>query len=210
MTSSSSPREEESVPEQPQGTPVDAETLSRSLQLLIDTAAEQGRDWKLIDALLVTLTDCIEEGGEDVLEPPDSAHPGRRLRPGYRARIKVVVDSLSDDEAADLLGIGTRQLRRRAQDGGLYFFTVGKRRRYPAWQFDERCGVLPGIHALILAIPKDWRPEKAHSFMTTLEAGLDIHGEPIAPSTWLIIGLDPARIEELIRDAEENQGSGIG
>lgn len=184
-------------------TPVDAETVSRSLQALIKTAAEQGRDYKLIDAIFLTLTAVIAESGEDVLASYDSTSSMRRLRPEYRARIEAVIDSLSDDEVADFLSIGTRQVRRRAQMNELYFFVVGKRRRYPAWQFDERLGTLPGLRGVVQEIPTDWGPERVRSFMTTLAPGLKVRGEPITPQTWLIVGLDPLRIAELIQDEAE-------
>lgn len=200
MRSEARPEESSHEAEQRAWTPLDAETVSRSLQALIETAAEQGRDYKLIDAIILTLTAFIAESGEDVLAPSDSASSTRRLRPEYRARIEAVVDSLSDDEVSSFLSIGTRQVRRRAQMSELHFFVVGKRRRYPAWQFNERLGVLPGLRGVVQEIPKEWGPERTQSFMTTLETGLKIHGEPITPQTWLIVGLDPVRIAELIQD----------
>lgn len=190
-------------------TPVDAETVSRSLQALIETAAEQGRDYKLIDAIFLTLTAFIAESGEDVLAPSDSASSTRRLRPRYRARIEAVIDSLSDDEVSDFLSIGTRQVRRLAQMNELYCFVVGKRRRYPAWQFDEHLGVLPGLRDVVQEIPKDWSPERVRSFLTTLKTGLKVHGESIAPRTWLIVGLDPVRISKLMQDEAETDEEAI-
>nr|WP_017201822.1 helix-turn-helix domain-containing protein [Microbacterium barkeri] len=180
--------------------------LEASLRGLFDAAAEQGRDWKLIDALLITMTEMVSERGEDVLAPTTAERPERRLRPEFRARIEAVVDSLSDDEAADFLGIGTRQLRRRAQAGRLYFFPVGRRRRYPAWQFDGRLGLLPGVNEVIAAIPASWRAHKTNAFISTLEAGLTIRGEPITPRMWLAIGLGPAAVIEMIQHAEGNDG----
>ncbi|MEV7608526.1 helix-turn-helix domain-containing protein [Microbacterium sp. NPDC089320] len=187
-------------------TQADADTVSESLNLLIETAAEQGRDAKLVSALLTTMTAFIADRGADVLAPPDPDHPERRLRPEFRARIDAVVDSLSDDETAAFLGIGVRQVRRRAHEGALYFFTVGKRRRYPAWQFDELLGVLPGLRDILRAIPEDWTPERAQLFMSGVGAELRIADEPIAPRTWLVVGLDPMEIVNLIREGTEQSG----
>lgn len=180
--------------------------LESSLQGLFDAAVEHGRDWKLIDALLITMTEMVSERGEDVLTPISTERPERRLRPEFRARIEAVVDSLSDDEAADFLGVGTRQLRRRAQSGGLCFFPVGNRRRYPAWQFDERLGLLPNVNEVIAAIPATWSPHRTNAFMSTLEAGLTIRGEPITPRTWLAIRLGPAAVIEVIQNDERTDG----
>lgn len=187
-------------------TQVDADTVSKSLNHLIETAAEQGRDGKLVSALLTTMTAFIAERGADILAPPDPEDSRRRLRPEFRARIDAVVDSLSDDETAAFLDIGTRQVRRRAHEGALYFFTVGKRRRYPAWQFDELLGVLPGLRDILRAIPEDWTPERLQQFMAGFDAGLTIAGKPIAPRTWLVVGLDPMEIVDLIREDTERDG----
>lgn len=204
MTSAGESEGNESDTKSERGSPVDVEIASRALQQLMEMAEENGRDWKLIDALLITLTSFLEEG-PDVLAPPGPEDPRRRLRPEYRARVEVVVESLSDDETAHFLGIGPRQVRRRAHEGALYYFTVGKRRRYPAWQFDERLGVLPWLPGLIRNIPGEWSPERTHRFMTGLETDLKIAGGPIAPRTWLMAGLDPSDIIDLFRtDGEQN------
>ncbi len=184
---------------------VSPEEIAASLSHLFEVAAEQGRDWKLIDALLITITEFISEKGRDVLTPIDSSHPEQRLRPEFKARIKAIVDSFSDDEAAAFLGIGTRQVRRRARNRSLFFFTVGNRRRYPAWQFDERVGIVPGVRDVVLAIPDGWRPEQNHAFMTSVALELDLRGERITPHIWLVEGCDPARIVDLIRDREQSQ-----
>lgn len=206
MTSADEHQQHATGAESEPWTQVDADTVSKSLQLFLDTAAEQGRDWKLVSALLITMTAFIGERGADVLAPPGSENSRRRLRPEFRARIEAVVDSLSDDEAADFLGVGTRQLRRRAQHGGLCFFPVGNRRRYPAWQFDERLGLLPHLNDVIAAVPSTWTPQMTNAFMTTLEAGLKIQGENLTPRTWLAIGLDPVAVVEMIRNDDENDG----
>lgn len=200
MTSADEPEAPGTSTEPEPWTPVDAETVLNSVHRLIETAAKQGRDGKLVSALLTTMTAFIADGGADVLAPPDAEGSRRRLRPAYRARIEAVVDSLSDDEAAAFLGIGTRQVRRRAHQGALYFFTVGWRRRYPAWQFHERLGVLPGLKKVLGAIPEEWTPERAQYFMTSFETGLKIADEPIEPRTWLILGLGPSEVADLIRE----------
>lgn len=46
-----------------------------------------------------------------------------------------MIDSWSDDETADHLLVGLRQVRRLAQRGELVFFLVNRKRRYPVWQF---------------------------------------------------------------------------
>lgn len=206
MTSASEPHEHAARAESEPWTQVDADTVSRSLSQLIETVAEQGRDGKLVSALLTTMTAFIADRGADVFAPPDPEDSGRRLRPEFRARIDAVVNSLSDDETAAFLGIGVRHVRRRAHEGALYFFTVGKRRRYPVWQFDELLGVLPGLRDILRAIPEDWTPERIQLFMSGFGAELKIADKPIAPRTWLVVGLDPTEIVILIREGTEQNG----
>ncbi|MEW2010999.1 hypothetical protein AB0300_16135 [Microbacterium sp. NPDC078814] len=169
-------------------------TVVQSVGKLVGAAASTGRDWKLVDALLRTVTRVILERGEAALVTVDEEGAKRRLHPDVAEHINAVIDSFSDDEAAALLGVGTRQLRRRAQGGGMYYFTVGKRRRYPAWQFDNRAGLLPGLQQIAATIPSGWRPETTRSVMESFDTKLAIHGEPVTPCEWLLLGLDPAVI----------------
>lgn len=199
-----------------------ASSFSNSIQRLIDEAVEQGRDGKLIVALFVTLTEFIAERGADVVslesgilspgEPDDEGQEEAsdeepssrlRLRPEYRAHIEALIDSFSDDETAWFLGIGVRQVRRRAQSGDLHFFTVGKRRRYPTWQLDSRYGTAPGIRDVAHAVPTSWSPARTQRFLTTLESGLELHGKPITPVAWLRAGGDASRIIRLIEQIED-------
>lgn len=191
----------------------DIETTLTAFKGLVQTAADTGRDWKLVDALLRTMIEMVLEAGDDVLSPPQtrphesnprqdvitgetepSTPQVRRLRPVYRLRIQAVVDSWSDDEAADFLMVGTRQVQRRAQRGDLYYFHVNRKRRYPVWQFDRRFGVLPGIREVGPMLPSTWRPERVYDFMTSRAAALN----QLTPAQWLLATRDPSCIVELI------------
>ena len=105
-----------------------------------------------------------------------------------------------------MLGIGTRQLRRRAQHGALYFFRVGKRRRYAAWQFDSGLGILPELHEVVQGIPETWPPARVQQFVTGTETALRVGDELLTPRTWLLIGLDATSVVALIpKDAEHDE-----
>lgn len=175
------------------------ESTMPAVQRLFDTAAAQGRDLKLVVALLNTIVRLVTEKGTDVLVPPDSEKSRRRMRPEIRAHILAIIDSFSDDEAARFLGIGTRQVRRRAQQGLLHFFTVGNKRRYGTWQFDDRYGVLPRSGNVIASIPSEWSPEDVASFMTTPQVALDVRGLRLTPRTWLVLGLEPTWVVDILR-----------
>lgn len=111
-----------------------------------------------------------------------------------RERIRCVVDSWSDDETADYLRIGLRHVRRLAQGGTLYYFLVGKKRRYPVWQFGGSRGTLMGTKHLAAMFPKSWRPEDVYGFMTTHTSQLG----SATPAQWLLLNRDLSQVARLI------------
>ena len=199
-----------------EGDPVsheDFDSVLDEFRRLVQVAADTGRDWKLIDALLRTIVQLVRETGGDVFDasemqaserraksgeepsPADEAdEPRRRLRPQFRLRLESVIDSWSDDETADYLMIGQRQVQRRARKGELYFFLVDRKRRYPVWQFDRFCGVLGGVAEVGRAIPESWSHERVYEFMTTRSTVLKL----VTPAQWLLMKEDPEYIIEAI------------
>lgn len=180
---------------------------------LAQTAADTGRDWKLVDALLQTTIELVLETEGDLFitndpqvsemaisgdaEPSHAeagAEPRLRLRPEYRLRLEAVIDSWSDDETAGFLMISPRQVQRRAKQGTLYYFLVNRKRRYPLWQFDRFCGVLEGISQLGQAFPDSWPAERVYAFMTTQSPAL----KSVTPAQWLLMKRDPGQITSAI------------
>lgn len=190
----------------------DFDSVLDEFRRLVQVAADTGRDWKLIDALLQTMVQLVRETSGDVFDtsevrapqsgtksgeeasPANEAKPRRRLRPEYRLRLEAVIDSWSDDETADYLLIGLRQVQRRARAGELYYFLVNRKRRYPVWQFDRFCGVLGGVADVGRAIPESWSHERVYEFMTTRSTVLKL----VTPAQWLLMKQDPDSIMEAI------------
>lgn len=131
--------------------------------------------------------DCEHIRDENAVEAPlDGAERGsQRMRPEFRDRLEAVIDSFSDDEAADFLQVGARQVQRLARNGTLWFFTVHHRRRYPMWQFGYNGSILPGLPRLISVLPTGWTPEDTHRFMITRSPRLTHNGHPTSPHTWM-------------------------
>lgn len=190
-----------------------------SLRELVQAAADTGRDWKLIDALVRTMIDLVLETDGDLFtstgssndtnaaaDPKGSAAateaPRLRLRTEYRLRLEAVIDSWSDDETADFLMIGTRQVRRRAEQGKLYFFLVNRKRRYPVWQFDQPCGVVEGVAHVGRALPPSWPVERVYAFMTTRSARL----QQVTPAQWMLMKRDIGAIVASIGDFRSTLG----
>lgn len=175
---------------------------------LVQVAAATGRDWKFVDALLHTMVDLVLQTHGDLFvsaETPSETsaadiataapaetptEPRLRVRPEYRLRLEAVIDSWSDDETADFLRIGARQVRRRAQHGALYYFVVNRKRRYPVWQFDRVCGVLEGVAQVGMALPRSWSAERVYTFMTSQDPALAL----VTPVQWLFLKRDPNSI----------------
>ncbi len=194
------------------------DSVLEAFRRLVQAAADSGRDWKLVDAILRTMIELVLETEGDLFisaKTPASAtsttsnvratptvspaEPVLRLRPEYRLRLEAVIDSWSDDETADFLMIGARQVRRRAQNGTLYYFLVNRKRRYPVWQFDRSCGVLQGVAQVGRALPGSWSTERVYAFMTSRSPALN----QITPAQWLLLKRDTKPIVTAINNLSE-------
>lgn len=115
-------------------------------------------------------------------------------------RLNVSSATLSAAEVAALLGIDASRVRHRRAAGGLYAFIVGGKRRYPIWQFtgDVLQPVLPGLAALIKAIPEDMQLASVQSFMSTPQASLSSNGEPLTPGEWLKQDGNPQGVVDIL------------
>lgn len=192
----------------------DFDSVLDEFRRLVQVAADTGRDWKLIDALLQAIVQLVHETRGDVfdtsevrasapstksnMESSSNEEAGKpRLRYAYRLRLEAVIDSWSDDETADYLLIGLRQVQRRTRAGELYYFLVNRKRRYPVWQFDRFCGVLGGVADVGRAIPGSWPPERVYEFMTTRSSALEL----VTPAQWLLMKRAPGAIVTAIGGA---------
>ncbi|CAH0123714.1 hypothetical protein SRABI98_00029 [Microbacterium sp. Bi98] len=190
--------------------------LIEPFNLLVEAAVATHRDWKLVAALLEVTVELLSKHPVDLFQPteqPQDALPRRdgsrdsegasasqkqRLNQPYRDRIEAVIDSWSDDETAWHLRVGLRQIRRRAQRGELYYFEIARKRRFPIWQFNDPCGVLPRPSDIARSAPRGWRPEHLYRFMTAPHPDLEFDDRLLSPSQWLRLGLPSERITFLI------------
>lgn len=192
----------------------DLDSVLSAFSRLVQAAADTGRDWKLVEALLQTIVELVLESRGDVFDASEAQEESAprtkssvdsssteeadkrrlRLRPAYRLRLEAIIDSWSDDETADYLLIGLRQVQRRAREGELYYFLVNRKRRYPVWQFDRFCGVLGGVAEVAREIPESWSHERVYEFMTTRSTVLKL----VTPAQWLLMKQDPESIIEAI------------
>ncbi|MEU5694486.1 DNA-binding protein [Actinosynnema sp. NPDC020468] len=118
-----------------------------------------------------------------------------------RARSVVAHAVLRDSaltvaEAARQLGVDTSRVRHRLGVGRLVGWKDRGSWRLPAWQFSG-AGVLPGLEAVLAAVPTDQPPLAVAGFMTTDQEDLVVAGVPVSPRDWLLAGGEPSRVTAL-------------
>lgn len=115
------------------------------------------------------------------------------------ALISVVAMSFTVEQVAVALGIHPSLVRRRIRDASLAAIRVGRANRLPSWQFTDDLVPLPGLRAVLAALPRHLHPLGFLGFMTTPQPELEIDGNPVAPRVWLASGGDPELIVDLAR-----------
>lgn len=117
-----------------------------------------------------------------------------------KTRLEVVGSSLSSEEVAKKLGIKDSSVRHRALSKTLYSFQIGRKLRYPTWQFtnDPNQPVLPHLRELVEALPTDMHAASVQGFMTTPQVDLPMDDEPTTPIAWLQIGNDVQDVIDIL------------
>lgn len=98
-------------------------------------------------------------------------------------------------EAAEILGVDSSRVRHRLAAGRLAGWK-DQGWRLPSWQFTPD-GVLPGLEAVLKAVPQDQPPLVVAAFMNTPQPDLVINGKPVAPRQWLLAHGDPKPVAAL-------------
>lgn len=111
-------------------------------------------------------------------------------------------ESLSVAQAAKLLMVDGSRVRHRVRDQALYAFKIGGGLRLPTWQF-HRHDSLPGLRAVLAALPADLHPLEVAGFMTSADIDLTVDHEPTSPRDWLLDGGDLRVVVELLEHLDE-------
>jgi hypothetical protein len=127
--------------------------------------------------------------------------PRRGDEADHRARAVAAQAVLRDSaltvaDAADTVGVDTSRIRHRLLARRLSGWKERGGWRLPAWQFAST-GVLPGLEAVLAAIPEDQPPLVVAAFMTVPQPELPINGDPVTPRQWLLAGGDPGAVATL-------------
>lgn len=110
-------------------------------------------------------------------------------------------ESLSVEQVAKLLLVDGSRVRHRVRDRALYAFKIGAGLRLPTWQF-ERDEAIPGLRAVLAALPAELHPLEVAGFMTTPDPDLAVADEPTSPRDWLAGGGDVAVVVELAKQLD--------
>ncbi len=142
-------------------------------------------------------------GGElQVLEryPSASREQVSRALARSAGRRQAVIDaSLTVGEAAERFGVGTSRIRQRVGERTLYAVKSGRSWRLPAWQFTQR-GEVPGIAAVIRALPAETDLIEVDGFLTSRNVDLVVDDVAVTPLEWLGAGHDPGPVARVAAD----------
>ncbi len=137
---------------------------------------------------------ALAETGLD-LSPRRDDEPDSRA-PSVAAHAVLAESSLTVAEAARRLGVDPSRIRHKLADRRLTGWKDQGGWRLPSWQFGER-GALPGLDAVLAAVPDDQPALVVAAFMNTEQADLQIGGRPATPRQWLLAGGDPGPVAAL-------------
>jgi hypothetical protein len=123
----------------------------------------------------------------------------------YRATAeyaKLINDSYTVGQAADLLGVNTSRIRQRliGEPRTLYGIKFGKGWRIPRFQFQGRRPV-PGIETVLPRMPANLHPVAVHRWFTSPNPDLTSADQaPMSPLDWLRVGNPPGAVADLATD----------
>jgi hypothetical protein len=149
-------------------------------------------------------TAALTAGGAD-LRPRGAEEPAPRSETAatYGA---LLAGALTVGQAAALLKVDASRVRHRLAEGSLYGIRLRTAWRLPAFQFQTDGGVVPGMDAILAAVPHDLHPVALWRWLTTPLADLadlaDLEdgGSPLSPLDWLAGGGPPAVVAAVAGD----------
>jgi len=138
--------------------------------------------------------EALTEAGLD-LSPRREGEPDPRART-IAAHAVLADSSLSAGDAARTLGVDPSRIRHKLAARRLAGWKDQSGWRLPAWQFTGG-GTLPGLDAVLAAVPEDQPALVVAAFMTTPQDDLVISGERVTPRQWLLAGGSPEPVAAL-------------
>lgn len=117
--------------------------------------------------------------------------------------VALVHDSITVRELANRLGVDDSRIRHRIGDRALYAHKMGRQLRVPLWQFDDSGQPIPGLRAVLAAMPEGLHPLEVAGFMTNPQPELDVEDVDVSPREWLLAGGDVTPVVSLAEGINE-------
>ncbi len=134
----------------------DGRRLRASVAAVVNDASDTERD-RLESAVTADSTDDLDESFWGAAPGPVAASQAlfADLRDQFAQRRRLAAESISRDEAAELLGVSPQSITSKLGAGKLVGIKAGREWRLPAWQFspDDPSGVLQDLDVLQQAFP---------------------------------------------------------
>lgn len=130
-------------------------------------------------------------GGIERSAPDDAGSVARATLRAFSSNLaEETRTSISVQQAAEQLDVDASRVRHRLRDRALYGFKIGSSIRLPLWQFGQGGAPIPGLRAVLAALPEGLHPLETQGFMSAPDPGLTIGDEPVSPRDWLAQGGD--------------------
>jgi hypothetical protein len=131
-------------------------------------------------------------------EPWPADRPDDPLAQSIVDFIALVETSLGAARAARLLGVDVSRIRQRLRERSLFGIEYEGEWRLPRFQFERR-KVLPGLAAILAALPADMNALDVAEWFLAPNSDLEPEdrARPLSPREWLLRGLPPERVAAL-------------
>ncbi len=140
----------------------------------------------------------LADGGLD-LAPRRADEPDPRLATAA-ALAAIEADAATVADVAAALGVTRARVRQRILERSLHAIRVDGEWRLPRWQFEVDGRPVPGLAAVLAALPPDLHPVAARRFLLEPSPDLEVLGEAVAPLAWLRGGGSPAPVVAVARE----------
>jgi hypothetical protein len=146
-----------------------------------------------------TLTDAeaavlADHSGIDPATAARLGSPGQVAVDRARVEFDLLRRSFTAHDIAAKWGVDDSRIRHRVRNRVLFGVRIGRALRLPTWQFDDELRPLPGLSAVLAALPEGMHPREVEGFMTTPQADLRVRGRDVSPRDWLLTGGDAAQV----------------
>jgi len=131
-----------------------------------------------------------EHSGIDAAAAAQHSESRRAAVHAARIEFDLLRRSYTTHDVAAKWGVDDSRVRHRVRNRALYGMRVGRSLRLPIWQFDDELRPLPGLAAVLAALPSGMHPREVEGFMTTPQDDLRMRGHKRSPRDWLLTGGD--------------------